>query len=973
MFWWILGGLAAGAVLGEAVGRAYWFWGALVGALIGQAISRSVSGATRDEVITLRAQLDRLQRQLEALMRGQPGSPPPEAAVTHPAPQVPEPVDASVPEQRANTTPAATDAPVAAPIGASAALDARDAATVSVSPSPSAPVATPVPSKRRRLTDGLLGRTNAGVRDKMGTQSAEAIAAEIAAPAPVTHASGGGDVAPPPAGNPLGRLWGWLFGENAVVRIGIVILFLGVAFLLKYAYDRIQVPIELRLAGVAIGAIVMLIVGWRLRERRRDYALAMQGGAIGLLYLTVFGAFRVWPLIPAAPAFALLVAIALFAAVLAIAQDALILAGLGTAGGFLAPVLASTGAGSHVMLFSYYAVLNLGIVAIAWFKAWRSLNLLGFVFTFIIALAWGDRYYRPEHFATTEPFLIFHFLLYLAVPILFARQQSNRSSAYVDATLVFGVPIVGFGMQWALVRDTEYGLAISAIALAAVYLSLGMFLWHRARERMRLLVEAFLALGIIFATLAVPLALSGRWTSAAWAVEGAGLVWIGLRQRHLLTRAFGLLVQFGAAVFVVYRFDWMGYATLLEGRSLSFLLIALAALFTARQYSKHGAGLGEAERIFEPIMFVWGAVFWLAFGANESAAQFDGAAAIHAFVVFAAASAVAAQLIGTRTRWTIASMAAQALLPIAIVALFGNAVEAPHPFAKLGWIAWPIAIAAQYWLLRRSETEWPTLRPVRHALSLWFVVVFAAWELAWQIDTIVDGRAEWGLVAWVIVPVAALLVVALKADRLPWPVAGNRATYLGIAALPIAAFLLGWSIWASFASDGDPSPLPYVPVASPMDLAQIAALLAVSIWFLVARRAHLPLVSLLPAQTGNAIVGAVVFVVFNAILLRTVHHWAGVSYDLGPMLRSNLVQATLAIAWTTLALALMFIAKQRTSRAVWIIGAALLGVVVVKLLLLDLAQRATVERIVAFIGVGVLMLVIGYLAPLPPRRTEGRS
>jgi hypothetical protein len=393
-----------------------------------------------------------------------------------------------------------------------------------------------------------------------------------------------------------------------------------------------------------------------------------------------------------------------------------------------------------------------------------------------------------------------------------------------------------------------------------------------------------------------------------------------------------LLVQFGAAVFVVYRFDWMGYATLLEGRSLSFLLIALAALFTARQYSKHGAGLGEAERIFEPIMFVWGAVFWLAFGANESAAQFDGAAAIHAFVVFAAASAVAAQLIGTRTRWTIASMAAQALLPIAIVALFGNAVEAPHPFAKLGWIAWPIAIAAQYWLLRRSETEWPTLRPVRHALSLWFVVVFAAWELAWQIDTIVDGRAEWGLVAWVIVPVAALLVVALKADRLPWPVAGNRATYLGIAAL-----------------------------------------LAVSIWFLVARRAHLPLVSLLPAQTGNAIVGAVVFVVFNAILLRTVHHWAGVSYDLGPMLRSNLVQATLAIAWTTLALALMFIAKQRTSRAVWIIGAALLGVVVVKLLLLDLAQRATVERIVAFIGVGVLMLVIGYLAPLPPRRTEGRS
>jgi uncharacterized membrane protein len=48
-------------------------------------------------------------------------------------------------------------------------------------------------------------------------------------------------------------------------------------------------------------------------------------------------------------------------------------------------------------------------------------------------------------------------------------------------------------------------------------------------------------------------------------------------------------------------------------------------------------------------------------------------------------------------------------------------------------------------------------------------------------------------------------------------------------------------------------------------------------------------------------------------------------------------------------------------------GAALLAVVVLKLLLVDLSGSGSVTRIVSFIGVGVLMLVIGYVAPLPAK------
>ncbi|MGQ0523016.1 MAG: DUF2339 domain-containing protein, partial [Betaproteobacteria bacterium] len=143
----------------------------------------------------------------------------------------------------------------------------------------------------------------------------QAPAEPLAAPAAASVASA------PPRPAPPSAIWNFFFGGNTLVRVGIVILFFGVAFLLKYAAEHTHVPIELRLSSVALGAIVLLVIGWRLRFRRPGYALIMQGGGIGVLYLTVFGAFRIWQLLPPGIAFALLVAMAVFSAMLAVLQD----------------------------------------------------------------------------------------------------------------------------------------------------------------------------------------------------------------------------------------------------------------------------------------------------------------------------------------------------------------------------------------------------------------------------------------------------------------------------------------------------------------------------------------------------------------------------------------------------------------------------------------------------------------------------
>jgi uncharacterized membrane protein len=146
---------------------------------------------------------------------------------------------------------------------------------------------------------------------------------------------------------------------------------------------------------------------------------------------------------------------------------------IGFAGAFAAPILVSTGQGDHVSLFSYYLMLGVAIVSVAWWRAWRALNLLGFFATFGVATAWGALKYQPEQLASTEPFLIAFFLLYLAASLLYATRHSLKPKQAVDATLVFGVPLAAFGLQAGLVREVEFATAFSSLAMGALYMVLG--------------------------------------------------------------------------------------------------------------------------------------------------------------------------------------------------------------------------------------------------------------------------------------------------------------------------------------------------------------------------------------------------------------------------------------------------------------------------------------------------------------------
>ncbi len=816
----------------------------------------------------------------------------------------------------------------------------------------------------------------------------------------------------PPRPDPLSQAWAharaWLLGGNTIVRAGLLVLFVGLAFLARFAIERELLPPQLRLAGIGLAGIALFSAGWRLRDRgpqRLAYALSLQGGGVAVLYLTVFAAFRLYQFLPAGAAFAALVAVCAFSAVIAMAQNAPAMAFIGFAGGFAAPLLVSTGQGDHVALFGYYLVLGVAIAAIAWARAWRGLNLLGFAATFVVATAWGVLQYRPEHYASTQPFLIGFFLVYLAAAVLYTTRHSLAPRRAVDATLVFGLPLVGFGLQAGLVRGMPYAAAYSALAVAALYLALGLWMARREggrHEASRWLAECFAALGLGFATLAIPLALDGRWTAAAWAVEGAGVYWLGLRQGRWRARAAGLALQVMAGI------AFLGTALgpnaapwpLAHAPGVGALMLAGAAFAIAAWARRPAAAsqgrFAQAFSRFEaglPSALFWGGFLWLQLALQAEitrapldvtglrAPVFGAALQMHLSLLAWVGAAFLLAPLARADRaqpWPVAATPAWTVLPVLLIGAVFGAFDHPHLFVQGGWLAWPLLLVLHGLLLHRLDRGEPTgWWPLVHAGGVWLAVLLAGNLLLFAVGQWQLWGTAWASVILLVAGTAVLMALCRhapfdgRASR--WPLDRFATAYLWTAAAPLAAGVALGALAVAVHSRGEARPLPYVPLLNPTDLSVALALATVALWLLRVRRTPLPVPAAARDPRWLLAPAALGFVALNTAWLRVAHHMAQVPWAAGPLFDSFLVQAGYSILWTLLALGLMIASFRKGWRRPWMAGATLLAVTLLKLFLIDLSNRGGGERIVVFIAVGLLMLVLGWFAPLPPAVRDDRT
>jgi len=797
-------------------------------------------------------------------------------------------------------------------------------------------------------------------------------------------------VAPPalPRPDPLAPVKAWLFGGNTIVKAGVGILFIGLAFLAKYASEHVQVPVEFRLAGIGGVALVLLVLGWRLRNRRAQYAQILQGGAIAVLYLTLFAAFKFYNVLAVGPAFVLMVVVAAFAAALAVLQDARSLAVIGALGGFATPLLVSSGSGNYVALFSYYLVLDLGIAAVAWHKTWRSLNLIGFIATFLVATAWGVLDYRPDRYANSQAFLVAFFVLFVGIMLMPARRAAavpsgnslaQRADGWVNGSLLFGLPTITFALQYGLVRDTEYGVALSALVLAAFYVLLALAL--RSRPRLQLPFEGTLAVGTVFLTLVIPFALDERSTAGAWALEGAGLVWLGWRQSRGLPRVFGYTLLLLAGLAMLTGHERHGVpATVFNAYLFSGLMAAAASLaaafFVWRHAPRTASGAVDGEAVAEPLLIGWATLWLLATAALQIDTFVAAPWRLNAWIVVISAIAALYVLLAWRLNWRTVALPAVGHAPLLALATAMTAAWFDSPLRHGGWWAWPLALGTHLLVLQRAAPQWPApLRTLAHTLGV--LVLAGLGALQGRAITVDWGDADsaWAWLGWLAVPALLLMLLPRPSTAKRWPVSAAPQAYQTIAAAALALGALLWSVLANIASEGSAKPLPHLPLLNPLDLGIALALVASTLWLRSPGAAALSL----PPAGRAALIGAAGFVWLNAMLVRGFHHYAGVPYRFDAWSESLAVQTGITLLWTATALVLMWLAARRAalvpalagaSRAAWMVGAGLLAAVVLKLLIVDLSGTGTVTRIVSFIGVGVLMLVIGYVAPLPGKPRE---
>jgi uncharacterized membrane protein len=214
-------------------------------------------------------------------------------------------------------------------------------------------------------------------------------------------------------------------GGRLLLYIGTVALVLGVAFFMKYAFDRNWISEWMRVALGAAGGAALVVGGLRLAGAGyRAYGHMLTGGGFGVLYLSIYAAFDFYHLIGRTFAFVLFVIVTVLAAALADRQRSQPMAVMAVGAGFITPFLVGGGSDAQVTLFSYVALLVAGTMALAHRRGWPLLNILSYVLTLFTISAWWSEYYSRYVYLRTELFLT----LFCAM-FLYIRAESRRRAA----------------------------------------------------------------------------------------------------------------------------------------------------------------------------------------------------------------------------------------------------------------------------------------------------------------------------------------------------------------------------------------------------------------------------------------------------------------------------------------------------------------------------------------------------------------
>lgn len=345
-------------------------------------------------------------------------------------------------------------------------------------------------------------------------------------------------------------------GENLINKIGIAITVIGVSIGAKYAIDHDLIsPLTRIILGYLVG-LGLLFFAFRLKKDYDNFSAVLLSGSMAIMYFITYAAYSFYAIYPQVVTFVLMVIITVFTVTAAINYNKQVIAHIGLVGAYAVPFLLSEDPANVVVLFTYIAIINIGILVISIKKYWKPLYYFSFILTWIMYFIWYiPEYHHSEQIVIASSFLSIFFVTFYIMFLAYKLLQKEKFDFY-DVILLLVNSFIFYGVGYnILTKDVtgEHLLGLFTLFNAVVHSVVSLVI-YRQKLADRNLFYLVSGLVLIFITIAIPVQLNGNWVTLLWAGEAALIFWIGRTNKVHFYETISYVLAFLAFFSLLH--DW---------------------------------------------------------------------------------------------------------------------------------------------------------------------------------------------------------------------------------------------------------------------------------------------------------------------------------------------------------------------------------------------------------------------------------
>jgi len=616
-------------------------------------------------------------------------------------------------------------------------------------------------------------------------------------------------------------------GENLINKIGIVILVLGISFFVKYAIDKDWINEPTRVGiGILCGGI-LLGVAHRLRLLYKAFSSVLVAGAIAVFYFTIGIGFHDYAIFSQTTAFILMIMITVFSVFVSVLYDRQELGVLSFIGGFAVPFMVSTGNGNYHVLFTYLAILNVGMLTVSYYKRWFIVNFTAFVLTTVLFAGW----YVNEQYKDTPLVLqngfVYCTLFYVLFSIAFILNnvvRKNKFANYEIAALITNTAAY-YAVGHHLFQTTLPQYVGLYTILLGVYNMIFAFIIYKKYQFDRNIIYVLIGLALTLATITIPVQFEGNYITLFWACEAVLLFWLTHKSQLKGFTFAGIIVQ-GLAI-ISLLMDLTSYLDETVAHTLGFNIVFLTGLvvigslvYTYRLFHQYDYNYTLAGVTLNPVSYrkysfnlaiLLGYILPLIEIAYQTDAYFNNIGTIYIFLyLYHMLYTTALLVLGNRqmsgySKWSkfiaVFNMILYILIAYRIPLMEKQDtfydVQATFPYAMLLHYISLACLLYQTWLFVKASIKDTAQVQFKKSFTPWFVAFFIVYVCSTEINIgFLFSANDWetyfnikNFVIKVIFPILwgilsfAFLIVGIRLDQKPTRIIA--LTLLGLTILKL--------------------------------------------------------------------------------------------------------------------------------------------------------------------------------------------